>query len=200
MKTAAYNLEIYYPPGVIRGWEPSSTVTTYLTTPWYYGYVLYGYTYAHIAGRQYLYGPIKYFKYARSIGVYTSESMYIYKTKVYWYTSSEDCITSFYRTKYPIYQCYIEGYYTKYIKYYGYYKYYYATGTYTNYYKYYQYTYVSSYKMYYNYEEYSYTSSYTRYYDYYYYYRANYKQYYSWYYSGPFTSNYYMYTRSYLYK
>ena len=45
-----------------------------------------------------------------------------------------------------------------------------------------------------------YISGYTRYYGYYYYYYANYKNYYGTYYTGPFTSNYYIYTRAYLYK
>ena len=68
------------------------------------------------------------------------------------------------------------------------------------YYGYYKYSYTATYKSYYGYYRYSYISSYTRYYGYYYYYYANYKYYYSWYYSGPFGSNYYTYTRTYLYK
>lgn len=62
------------------------------------------------------------------------------------------------------------------------------------------YAYINTYKRYYGYYRYSYISSYTRYYGYYYYYYANYKHYYGYYYSGPFSSNYYTYTRSYLYK
>lgn len=77
---------------------------------------------------------------------------------------------------------------------------YYYFYTYGVVYKYYSYRYVVTYKSYYGYYRYSYSSSYTRYYGYYRYTYANYKYYYGYYYYGPFTSNYYTYTRSYLYK
>lgn len=82
---------------------------------------------------------------------------------------------------------------------YEYKKYSYKSGTYTRYYGYYYYS-AENYKMYYSYYRYTYPSSYTRTYGYYYYYYANYRQYYQYYYAGPFTSNYYMYARTYLYK
>ena len=100
------------------------------------------------------------------------------------------------RINYYNYYRYSYGYYAYY---YHYYKYSYIA-TYKSYYGYYRYSYAATYKMYYGYYRYSYVSSYTRYYGYYKYSYANYKYYYGYYYYGPFTSNYYTYTRSYLYK
>ena len=85
------------------------------------------------------------------------------------------------------------AYYQKLTSYYRTYQFYYGYRYDRTYQKY-------TYARYYGYYRYNYISSYTHYYSYYYYYYANYKYYYGYYYTGPFTSNYYTYTRSYLYK
>ena len=131
-------------------------------------------------------------------GSYAVIRMYVTR---YYFVNGNWCWSG-YLTSYAKWFITNEGYAYQYSysdKYYGYYRYQYVA-TYKKYYGYYKYTYTATYKNYYNYYRYTYISSYTRYYGYYYYYYANYKYYYNWYYSGPFGSNYYTYTRTYLYK
>lgn len=188
-----YKYNTYY-----RGYYYSNADCTFQTTWWTETRSYLGATKYAINGYCYLLGFRWYTHYVTcSHGhthSYDSGDLYYYKTDVIGQNMYGDQVIEGFRE----YGTMI-GTHSISAQYYGYYKYSY-TATYKRYYGYYKYSYISTYKAYYGYYKYSYISSYMRYYGYYRYTYANYRYYYGYYYSGPFSSNYYTYIRSYLYK